>query len=372
LSHQLKGKLPRSAVIRTPCVVVLILSIALGCGDAPSEKPFLRMDLRASNFSTGNSGTLAASYSGLVFLSDDLVLVVVNERRWSKAIEISDTDLPPARFLLVDVKKNAIVGSTYIRTEKNSGAVQRTAGNGFVVWNDSGVELCDVELTCTQHAAFSGPVIVSPRGTSISVGGWGQSNQHLLDGSSLRQLATYPWNDPALVPGDGVLLLRYAGHKFFIKEGHATEKAIPLIEAVPNEILPPQSRFVSHSTIAVNETNGSIVLTDLSGRPLHRFGVSESFRHIDVISCPCENKFAIREQRYSSWNSLTNFIDIEHTRPYDVEELRIFDVSSGALEFSLIQDPRPYLPALPVPALSPTGQRIALVHRGFLEVYELP
>jgi hypothetical protein len=352
-------------------VAVIFLSIACRRSDPTDEKPVLRTDLSQFGFSTGSTD-LAASYSSLVFLSNDYLLVVINERHWIRSVEQSNTDLPLSRFLLINTKTNSVVRSTFMRAEKELGSVQGSESDRFVIWDESGLELCEAKLTCTQHSVLSGPMIVSPQGTTIAVGGWGWSDQHLLDGASLRELAKYRWNNPALVPGDGVVLLRYEGHKFSIKEGNAPEIAVPLVEAVPNEIRFPESRFLSHSAIAANETVGSIVVTDLSARPIHRFGVSESLRDIDIVSCACQNKFAIREERYSPSNSLANFLDIEHTRPYDVEELRVIDVLTGAVEFSLTRDPRPYLPRLPVPVFSPDGHRIALVYRGFLEVYELP
>jgi hypothetical protein len=93
---------------------------------------------------------------------------------------------------------------------------------------------------------------------------------------------------------------------------------------------------------------------------------------ITVSSCACETEFAVREQRYTRWNSITHFTDIENTRPFDFEKVRVFDASSGRVLFSLEQDPRPYVAASPSPALSPDGRHIALIDRGILNVYRLP
>lgn len=333
--------------------------------------PAFTINLQPWGYSNEPSSSPTASYSSLAFLSNDILLVVINERRVTKTVELSLTDEPASKVLLFNIHTNMLVTTTQLPVEKEPDAVQISEGGHFSVWNESGIQLCDLELKCTAPARFSGPLLVSPKGSAIVVGGRGQTGQKLLDGLSLRELATYPKGNPAVVPGDGVMLLRFPGHKFFVKENSSVEKPLPIIERVVNQVFLPESRFLSRSMIAVDETDENLLVADLNGKPLYRVPIDYSMSNITVSSCVCETEFAVREQRYSRWNSITHFTDIENTRPFDFEKVRVFDASSGRVLFSLEQDPRPYLAASPSPALSPDGRHIALIDRGILNVYRL-
>jgi hypothetical protein len=355
-------------------IVLFVLSAMLAaCSHRTTEpSPAFTINLQPWGYSNEPSSSPTASYSSLAFLSNDVLLVVINERRFTKAVELSLTDEPVSKVLLFNIHTNMLVTTADIPVEKEPGAVQISEGGHFSVWNESGIQLCDVELQCTAAARFSGPLLASPNGSAIVAGGWGQNGQKLLDGPSLHELATYPSGNPAVVPGDGVLLLRYSGHKFFVKENSNVEKPLPIRERVVNEVLLPESRFLNRSMIAVDETNENLLVADLNGKPLYRVPIDYSMSNITVSSCVCETEFAIREQRYTRWNSIIHFTDIENTRPFDFEKVRVFDASSGRVLFSLEQDPRPYVAASPSPALSPDGRHIALIDRGILNVYRLP
>jgi hypothetical protein len=355
-------------------IVLLVLSAMIGaCSHRITDlSPAFTVDLQPWGYSNEPSGPPTASYSSLAFLSNDIVLVAINERRFTKAVELSLTDEPASKVLLFSIRPSLLVTTAQIPVEKQPGAVQISEGGHFSVWNESGIQLCDLELKCTAPARFSGPILASPNGSAIVVGGWGQNGQKQLDGLSLRELATYPPGNPAVVPGDGVLLLRYSGHKFFLKENSNVEKPRPIRERVVNEVLLPESRFLNRSMIAVDETNENLLVAGLNGKPLYRVPIDYSMSNITVSSCVCQTEFAVREQRYTRWNSITHFTDIENTRPFDFERVRVFDASSGRVLFSLEQDPRPYIAASPRPTLSPDGRHIALVDRGILNVYRLP
>ena len=355
-------------------IVLFVLSAMLAaCSHRTTEpSPAFTINLHQWGYSNEPSSSPTASYSSLAFLSNDVLLVVINERRFTKAVELSLTDEPVSKVLLFNIHTNMLVTTADIPVEKEPGAVQISEGGHFSVWNESGIQLCDLELKCTAPARFPGPLLAPPNGSAIVAGGWGQNGQKLLDGSSLHELATYPPGNPAVVPGDGVLLLRYAGHKFFVKQNSNVEKPLPITERVVNEVFLPKSRFLNRSMIAVDETDKNLLLADLNGKPLYRVPIDYSMSNITVSSCVCQTEFAIREQRYTRWNSIIHFTDIENTRPFDFEKVRVFDALSGRVLFSLEQDPRPYIAASPSPAISPDGRHIALVDRGILNVYRLP
>jgi hypothetical protein len=367
------GRIPKLTRIKYGgiCVGVCICLNLIGCSEAPSPTPIFTMRLAEYGYTNTRSGNLSSDYSSLVFVSDDLVLVAINERQTTEEIEPLLTDHPASKFLLFDIKKKILLKSADLPAQKQSGALQHAGGSSSLLWNRLGVQLCGLDFTCELAIPSPGPVSPSPQGTRIAVGGNARTDQILLD-STLTKVAQFQWMNPAVVPGDGVELLRYKGHRFFVKEGGGPERPISIQEAIPNELYMPLSRFLNPSTIAINETDDNILVTNLDAKPQYRVKVSDSLRRIDIVNCPCGTRFAVRELKFSVWNSITNPFDIEHRRAYDVQELRVFDVSSGKMLFVLNDDPRPYVNHIPVPVLSPTGKYLASIRNGALQIYEIP
>jgi len=354
------------------CIGVLILVAAFG---ACSEKrnnptPQLSIDLKAQSYSTVASGT-TVSYSFIGFLSNDLLLVAINERRFTEMVELSFVDEPAARFLLFNIRTKALVATADMALEKEPEAVQVTESDHFVIWNESGIQLCDVASKCGAPQKMSGPVLASPTGSVLAVGGWGADDQKLLDGVSLQRLAIYPAHNPEVVPGDGAELLRYRGPSFSMRTNGRGDAYLPIKDTDTYGNLPVKTRFLSRSRIAVNETDQNLLVAGLDGKAIYRVPTQYSLSDVTVTSCACETDFAIREQTHTRWNSMINFLDIEDTRPYDRERVRVVDTRSGRVIFSIEHDPRPYMSTLPSPALSPDGRQIALVDRGVLKVYEV-
>jgi hypothetical protein len=66
-----------------------------------------------------------------------------------------------------------------------------------------------------------------------------------------------------------------------------------------------------------------------------------------------------------------NFLDIDSGRSFNFERVTVLETDSGHLLFKLEWDPRPYGGGLTDPALSPNGQRLAIIRNGSLEVFEI-
>jgi hypothetical protein len=154
-------------------IVLLVLSAMIGaCSHRTTDlSPAFTVDLQPWGYSNEPSGPPTASYSSVAFLSNDVLLVVINERRFTKAVELSLTDKPASKVLLFSIHSNMLVTTAQIPVEKEPNAVQISEGGHFSIWNESGIQLCDLELKCTAPARFPGPLLASPNGSATVAGG---------------------------------------------------------------------------------------------------------------------------------------------------------------------------------------------------------
>jgi hypothetical protein len=195
------------------------------------------------------------------------------------------------------------------------------------------------------------------------VGGNGQTEQKLLDSATLKELDSFPWQRPTVIPGDEGLLLDYKGTLHLRLPG----KLEYPIEFGDDGIW-PSTRFLSDKIVA-GFSSGSVRIIKIDGGVLYRLPVKNSWS-AELVTSASGSRFCIHQIGYTRWNSLMNFADIDQGRPSNFESLRVMDCESGKLLFELKWDPRPYGEV--VPALSPNGQKIAIVRGGFLEIFEIP
>ena len=148
LPHEgrMKGMVHVSRTTLGTRIVLLVLSAMIGaCSHRTTDlSPAFTVDLQPWGYSNEPSGPPTASYSSLAFLSDDIVLVVINERRFTQAVEVSLTDEPASKVLLFNIRSNLLVTTAQIPVEKQPGAVQISEGGHFSGWNESGIQLCDL------------------------------------------------------------------------------------------------------------------------------------------------------------------------------------------------------------------------------------
>lgn len=356
-------------------VIFILGSLSLlGCAWSSSlVEPVFRQDLREYSLEIKASNLQIVSYNEIAFLTDDLVVVAVNQRTIRKPIELSNVDEPPASLLFFNITKKALIRSARMLVEKDSNSLQPLSGARFAVRNESGIQICSMDFSCSQPITISGqgPLVASPRGTSFVAGGYGRTEQVLFDSLTEKELARFPWENPVVVPGDGVSLLRYDNRpQLFTKEAGKPKRAVQSNGDVG--IFLPNSRFISDSVVAINESVETLLVARLDGVFMYRVPVHSWYKATSVISSASGRRFAIRESDFTPWNSITHFYDVEETRPYDLEKIRVLEVESGKTLFDIERDPRPYINRLTLPALSPDGHHVATIYRGFLEVYEIP
>lgn len=328
-----------------------------------APKPLFRQDLHLLGFPDRALARNMANYTDVVFLSDDLVLVVVNFREFAGVSPLF-ADEPPSKLLLFDLSQKKLVRSAELPVEKFPGSVRSTRNGNFALLDQEGVRLCSSELTCGPPFASGGPLFASPGGTKLIVGGSGRSEQKLLDSETLNVLDRFHSPDLFVIPGDDGLLLRYIRSK---TELHLRLPGKPeyLLEFGGGGIW-PSARFLSDRIVA-DFSSHDLVVAKLGTAILYRVPVRLE-EYAELVTAVSGSRFCLHEIDYTRWNRFINFGFAEGMQP-SIESVRVLDTESGKLIFQLKWDPRPYGEA--VPALSPNAHRIAIVRSGYLEVYEI-
>jgi hypothetical protein len=330
------------------------------------QEPEFRQDLRSFGFPTTNGGAIMTNFTNVIFLSNDLVLVTVNTRTYGP-VEKSDSDQPPSKLLLFDLSQKGLAKSSEMPVEKFHDSVKATHSGNFVVLNESGVHLCSADLKCTLSVGSLGPLLVSPQGTRLVVGGNGQTEQTLLDADSFKQLDHFPWGQAAVVPGDGGPVLIQRSDKLFLRLPGHPEKLLPF----DGGGIWPTARFLNDTAIADFQSETTLSVVGLDGNVLFTRPAAARW-HSEISTTSSGSRFAFHESGYTKLNSIFNFYDIENGRHYNLENVQIISTDSGTLLFELSWDPRPYVGPLSSPALSPDGHKLGLIRGGFLEVYRIP
>lgn len=346
--------------------------VVQGCSNGKLPTPVFSQDLRPSGFKTETRHELTSSYCQIAFLTDDIVLVGINQRTIGQPVELSNVDRPPTKLMFFDIRKRALVRSFEMPVEKDSNSVQPLSGARFAIRNESGITICDLDLICGQPIKVSqGPLLASPGGTTFVAGGYGEAEQILFDSITQKELGRFPGGNPVVVPGDGLNLLRYINnHTLFTKRDGQPDQALQSTEAL--DIFLPDARFISNSIVAVNQSVETLLVVRVGGTSMYRVPVRSWYQDTAVVTSRGGLRFGILEGDFTRWNSITHFYDIEKTRPYDLEKIRVLEVESGKTQFEIKRDPRPYIHRLTLPSLSPDGHHLATIYRGFLEVYEIP
>jgi len=300
--------------------------------------------------------------------------VAINQRTIYRSVEPADVDIPPSTVLLFNLEDGTLQASVQLPIEKVSNSLQPLPKGRFLIKNESGIQVCNDHLSCEAPIPAEGPLLVSPAGSTVAVGGYGQTDQRLLNGNSLAEIGRFKWGDPGIYPGDGLVLLKYANEKdrrLHVKEKNDPERILPFEEGAGNQLLFPTSRFLSGSTIGISESVNSLLVARTDGTLLYHVPVASWYRGTTLVPSACGTRFVLRESDYTRWNSITNFTDIDSSRPFNFEKIRVLDLETGRPLLTLQWDPRPYIPQLTLPAISPNGHRLAAIRRGFLEVYDV-
>lgn len=342
----------RLAAASAALVAVLAVFCSHAVGDH-SRHGVLTEDLRPYGFPDFVKVHDVSDYADLQFLSNDLILIAINERQWHGPVEPLNTDEPPSEFLLLDLDQKKFVKTAWYPAEKADGSVRATTNGEFIVLNQEGVHVCSAELICGQPFPTEGPIRLLPGGTRLLAGGNGQTEVDLLDASTLQVL-----NRPA---PPNLSIGGFRGGVFLAPRGIGGLAMSKGQGEIINETTVASSDSTDGRTIAIRRVNGDA---------LYQIPVTDT-DETTVVANRSGSRFSVLEQAYTRWNSIVNFLDIDSSRPHNFARVRVFDTDSGKQLFEMNWDPRPSQ-TVPPPALSPDGHKLALIQHSELEVFDLP
>jgi hypothetical protein len=329
-----------------------------------ADIPFARLDLRSYGYQFVGPTSVFADYTDLGFLSEDLVLISINQRSFGR-VEPTFADTPSSTVVVFDIKRGSVLTTGKMAVEKLPGSVQVVKGERFAVLNEKGLRFCDVALQCGPPIETKGPMFVSPQGKWVAVGGNALSTKKVIETESLKQVAVFDSGNifDYVIPGDGATLVNKWDRGTIQRPGH--QDAILNIDSRGNS---QESRFLNSELLACLDWAASeAVVTDMEAKQIWRYKVAKAWRS-GFLTATSGTRFAIHEYGYTLLNSIINFLDIDDGRPEDFQRVRVIDITSGREVFQLEWDPRPHLIK---PALSPSGHRVARVKGGILEVFQV-
>lgn len=316
---------------------VILVSLAAAAQKPSVPDPIFREDLHPFGYPQKLPHQLIADYTDLAFLSDDLILVSMNERSFANFVELLNADKPPSRLLLFDISQKTLVRSSERAVEKFMGSVHSTHDGNFVVLDQSGIQLCSKELECglPSPIAGPGPLFVSPRGTRILAGGNGQNEQMFLDADSLKTINHFAFGQAAM-PGD-VAVLATRGKQLYLLRDDGREKVLNFHGGG----LRLDAQFLSDDVFATYENDRTFVSADLDSSIRYRISILPQWSGTDIVPAASGSRFCIHQYAYKVRGSKLSVSD-EH-RIRDVDIYRIFDTHSGEALFHFEWDPRPYI-----------------------------
>lgn len=130
------------------CTLLLsLLATSHSWTSEAKDRPSFRANLQQFGYLTGRG---VAEYSSLGFLSNDLLLVVVNQRVFHAGIEPLTTDNPPSTLVVFDIAEKQILRSGVMTIKKSPRSVAFLNTGGFLVASLSRVKLCAPDLRCEK------------------------------------------------------------------------------------------------------------------------------------------------------------------------------------------------------------------------------
>ncbi len=329
--------------------------------------PMFREDLHPFGYPQKRPHQSLADYSDLAFLSDDLILVSINERYFAGPVEPASTDKPASRLLVFDISQKALVKTADLSVEKFMGSVRATHDGKFVALAGPTLRLCSQNLECDPPILIpgNGPLFVSPRGTRVMAGGNAQNEQRLLDADSLKTLNHFAFGQAAM-PGDTAVLATRGNHQLYLLRDDAPDR---LLNFRGGGLL-LNAQFLSDDVFATYENDRTFVGVDLDGTIRYRISILPQWSLTDIVPAASGSRFCIHQQAYKVRGPKVNVGDYPKTTSH-LDIYRIFDTHSGDELFHFEWNPRPYISTLIAPAISPSGRRLAVIHSGYLEIFEL-
>lgn len=177
------------------CLFVFILALlaATALAGETQHKPFRAWDLRQFGYLGG-----VRDYSTVCFLSEDLLLVAINQAPAFNPYPLFE-ETPDATLVLLDIGGEKPLRTTHMPVFKSDDSVSSGLEGQFLVLTLSEVKLCSADFHCDRAFPTRGPLRLSSDHAKAVVGGNLMTPRVVLDSSSLAPLAS---EDSARIPGE--------------------------------------------------------------------------------------------------------------------------------------------------------------------------
>src|SRR5579863_2452778 len=104
--------------------ILMFLVLAFCCAATFAADPAIaRLDLRNFGYQFAGSTSVFADYTDLGFLSEDLVLVSINQRSFG-GVEPAFADTPSSTLVVFDIKRGSVLTMGKMSVEKMDRSVQ--------------------------------------------------------------------------------------------------------------------------------------------------------------------------------------------------------------------------------------------------------
>ena len=326
------------------------------------------IDLRKYGYRVAGSNTSVLDYTGLDFLSENLVVVGINQRISGNPYfgGAADVDRSSATLIAVDLPSGRIIGPVGVPMLKARDSMKALTGERFAAISARGVLICGSSLDCVSTSILGlSPLLVSPTGGVMAVGGSRRTATKIYDAVTLKELAVYG-NGVAgalqtVIPGDKAVFLVQGGQGAM----HSLDGSLISGFPSPSGSELPSFRFLglSYAGVFLSDRPRAVVL-GLDGVRKYDYPVNRVDRS-RFLTCLDGRRFGIYEHGYTVLNALGHLGDVEDTRPENFARLRVLDLASGVEKASVEWDP---LSRTTDPALSPNGSKMARIRGGYLEI----
>ena len=305
------------------------------CGVArAADVPVATLDLSKFGYRTTGSTSSLADYSGLSFLSNDLLVVSINQRSFG-SVEPTFADTPESTIIVFDVARANVATVGKMRIEKLQDSVQAISAERFAALNEKGLQFCDQRLLCEPIVPTTGPMFVSPMGKRLAVGGNMRTAQVVIDTESQKRIAVFERSGKAFpsvvaIPGDEALLLD-RDNRISIQTPSAKEVTLN----IDDKGTFPEFRFLNGKLLACLDHYASeAIVADVDGKAGWRTVLGWLDNRIIAIRWrrlggqlffqqSQERGFGVYEHGYTTLDSVLNILD--------------FDEENTATEFSTSQ-----------------------------------
>lgn len=365
---RLAAKQNGAALLRRALGFAFLASLAL----LPAHAIDFGLDLRQFGYKPGPQ-THLRDFTGIAFLSDDLLAVAINQAPSVLAIRNLRRVV-----IVIDLRTRKVVAKADFQLKDYEGSVQAISGQRLAVLTEDSLSVCSSLLLCHAVLPADSPLRPSPAGTMIAVGGNIRTKCVVADAATLKTLGTFPFSirtSPApshvtpehpgvilqtVVPGDKAFLVSdQRGAAIYWRDGKRSH--VDFSARVFGFTL----QFVADELFGYrNLEQAKVLIERLDGRPKFQYDLLDR-ENGDLISCNSGKRFGIVEDGYTFLNRLMNPLDIMHNRPRNFQRFRVFDSLSGAEVSRAEWNPETRLVK---PALSPSGKQFARIRANFLEV----